>query len=384
MQPSSVVFLAIVAMWVAYLLPQWIRRRETLAQSRGRDRHSEGLRVLRPRRRVHGGRNTTPLLSSEASGADGAPGRDGTAGPLGTAAPVGTAAPGGSPVPAAASASRSTVTVATGADTEPLPAVVPAPVPGSPSARPAAGAAARRPSGDAAKAAAARAARENRAGRDAARRRGRVLLALLSLTSATWLVAAVTAVPMWVALAPTALLVLDLAALRGVAVREAARHRPGRAAGRTRARGPVAPATAAQPRPGIDRRASRPAPSAAAARAAAVASARRRAAAAAAAAPGGRADELLVADGTWDPVPVPRPTYTMKPPAPRPQPPVLDLPGVPAGAPGATAAGSGAGAGVTPAATAADRPRRPWDDGHEWADGLDLDAVLARRRAVNG
>jgi hypothetical protein len=112
------------------------------------------------------------------------------------------------------------------------------------------------------------------------------------------------------------------------------------------------------------------------------------------------------------PVPVPPPTYTLKPMAPRPEPPALDLddhrPGGPAG-PGGAASGAGAGEGsgrslvvgadrlaepggpvpdryeaVEPPAAESRPARRPWDDDREWADDLDLDAVLARRRAVNG
>ena len=52
-------------------------------------------------------------------------------------------------------------------------------------------------------------------------------------------------------------------------------------------------------------------------------------------------------DDGWEPVAVPPPTYTMKPMAPRPQP-------------------------------------RPWEGERDFADDLDLDAVLAKRRAVNG
>jgi hypothetical protein len=100
------------------------------------------------------------------------------------------------------------------------------------------------------------------------------------------------------------------------------------------------------------------------------------------------------ADGTWMPIPVPPPTYTLKPMVSRPQPPALDLGGGSAAVgrtPYADATGSTVPAGPVPdryeAATPAAEtrpPRRPWDDEHEFADELDLDAVLARRRAVNG
>ena len=61
-QSSSLVFVAIIGVWAAYLLPQWVRRREALSQSRGRDRHSSGLRVLSRRHRPVTGPSTTPLL----------------------------------------------------------------------------------------------------------------------------------------------------------------------------------------------------------------------------------------------------------------------------------------------------------------------------------
>ncbi|HVN13367.1 MAG TPA: hypothetical protein VMT69_14825, partial [Kineosporiaceae bacterium] len=64
MQPSSFVFVAIVALWAAYLLPQWIRRRDAMGEARGSDRHSLALRVLeRRRRRRRPGPSTSPLLT---------------------------------------------------------------------------------------------------------------------------------------------------------------------------------------------------------------------------------------------------------------------------------------------------------------------------------
>jgi hypothetical protein len=62
-QPSSLVFVAIVALWAGGLLPHWIRRRDAVRVARGEDRHSVALRVLTrrgPRRR--GGPSTAPLL----------------------------------------------------------------------------------------------------------------------------------------------------------------------------------------------------------------------------------------------------------------------------------------------------------------------------------
>src|SRR5438270_5106209 len=65
MRPSSFVFVAIVGLWAAHLLPQWIRRRDALGASRGADRHSSALRVLARRHRPRAaGRSSAPLLPS--------------------------------------------------------------------------------------------------------------------------------------------------------------------------------------------------------------------------------------------------------------------------------------------------------------------------------
>lgn len=55
-QPSSLIFLVIVAIWGAYLIQHWVRRREHVATARSVDRFSEAMRVLERR---------SPLLSSE-------------------------------------------------------------------------------------------------------------------------------------------------------------------------------------------------------------------------------------------------------------------------------------------------------------------------------
>lgn len=49
MSPSSLIFLLIVAIWAAYLLQHWVRRREHLATARSVDRFSEAMRVLERR-----------------------------------------------------------------------------------------------------------------------------------------------------------------------------------------------------------------------------------------------------------------------------------------------------------------------------------------------
>jgi hypothetical protein len=186
----------------------------------------------------------------------------------------------------------------------------------------------------------------------AARRRRSVLVALAGFTLLSVVGAVAGAVPTGVAVVGVLLLGLDVAALRAAAVAGERR----RAVEAERAR------RAAE----IDR--ARFARQAAAARAAAVRSTSDLEVPAAAeetlpvaAAPAAR--EAFAADGTWTPVPVPRPTYTMKPVAPRPEPAPLE----PAIAPAA------------PPAAATRVSLRLVEDPE-----VDLDSVLARRRAVNG
>lgn len=47
--PSSLIFVVIVAIWAAYLLGHWIRRRDQVATARSVDRFSEAMRVLERR-----------------------------------------------------------------------------------------------------------------------------------------------------------------------------------------------------------------------------------------------------------------------------------------------------------------------------------------------
>lgn len=49
MQPSSLIFVVIVAIWAAYLVQHWIRRREALVTARSVDQFSEAMRVLEHR-----------------------------------------------------------------------------------------------------------------------------------------------------------------------------------------------------------------------------------------------------------------------------------------------------------------------------------------------
>ncbi|WP_068403025.1 hypothetical protein [Kribbia dieselivorans] len=46
MQPSSLIFVAVIAVWAAYLARTWIRRREDLATTPVVEEHSEAMRVL--------------------------------------------------------------------------------------------------------------------------------------------------------------------------------------------------------------------------------------------------------------------------------------------------------------------------------------------------
>ncbi len=46
MQPSSLIFVAIVAIWAAFLVQHWVRRREALATARSVDRFSAAIRLL--------------------------------------------------------------------------------------------------------------------------------------------------------------------------------------------------------------------------------------------------------------------------------------------------------------------------------------------------
>lgn len=52
MQPSSLVFVAVVAIWAAWFVPHWIRRREHLSTARSIDRFSAAMRVLDRERAV--------------------------------------------------------------------------------------------------------------------------------------------------------------------------------------------------------------------------------------------------------------------------------------------------------------------------------------------
>ncbi|MGZ4721147.1 hypothetical protein [Oryzihumus sp.] len=66
MQPSSLIFLVIIAIWAAFLLQHWVRRREHLATARSVDRFSDAMRVLERRAPVADVPERTPAPRSYA------------------------------------------------------------------------------------------------------------------------------------------------------------------------------------------------------------------------------------------------------------------------------------------------------------------------------
>ena len=59
-QPSSLIFLVIIAIWAAYFVQHWVRRREHLATARSVDQFSESMRVLERRCRCPQANLSTP------------------------------------------------------------------------------------------------------------------------------------------------------------------------------------------------------------------------------------------------------------------------------------------------------------------------------------
>ena len=338
MQPSSLVFVAIIAGWAVLLLPHWVSRREAVGQSRGADRDSTQLRVLSrrptatPQDAPH--RSTSPLLTV----------------PVSRSAAVGSAAhtlahpPAGRVSPQRVSAPHGAQRTAGRG-----PGLV---------------------------------GRVDRtARRSAAARRARLLMTLSVVALTSWGIVALPGVPWPAAVPATALLVLDVAGLvvgarrrateRRVAARRLARTVAGAQRSLAQSRRVDRPVASTLPEPRADRgdgAAHRPV-----------------------------AADVAVhedQDDTWTPVPVPVPTYLLKPVVPRrPPPPLEGEETAPAGSAasvsgGASTAGSPVGPTSVPAAPspvadpAAQTPPRPWEVEHTWADDLDL--FLARRRAVNG
>jgi hypothetical protein len=367
--PSSLIFLAIIAIWAAYLLGHWVRRRDQLATARSIDRFSESMRVLERR---------TPTR----------------------------------PVAAARPTARAYV-------------VAPVRAPASrPAGRPLTGGGRRPPAGLRAAALAARSSRpgltpggevtsstsHHRITRAAARRRARLVLVLGAATAVAWLLAAATAVVWWPAALVSGVLLAVLVQLRRTvraassapAARSSARRSTGsvrsaspRRSRRSRGLAARVPAPARRPRrhqqdaravlqqlgamrAGASHRSAagdetNPVDGAPAAFVPAtpdvtpnrpgVGSGHDRA---------GAARQPADPDGGWQPVPVPPPTYTLKPKA---------RPAVrrPVAEPGATgAAGSDAPA-RTSAPSHADVPATNQPD-----PTFDLDEILERRIAAGG
>ncbi|MBD3779573.1 MAG: hypothetical protein IE923_09950 [Micrococcales bacterium] len=350
--------LAVVVLWIAYLVPHKLRHRQQLLESRTDDRFSDALRVLAVTGPAGSGRRRRP---------DAARGVRQDCGPVDKRA--------GLLTPGTGTRLAGTDRGATDVDR-----------PHGTQDRIGADAARR-----AAQLQAAHAAATARRGA-AARRRGVLAGALLVATAAGWVVVAATAVGVLAGLVPTVLLatVLGLgrrAVVQGQAAEvewerriaeahEVARSRASRPA-RTHAAGravhPSSADTQAITRVRVDE------------------------------APAGRP----VRDGgregdTWSPVAVPRPTYAMKAPAPRREPAPLgevegsthaapartpvadrDLAPVATGAPAeAPAAEQPAETGAAPAVAEAGRAAEPLAAPEPPTGSIDLDAVLARRRAA--
>ncbi|MGN6610984.1 MAG: hypothetical protein ACTHLJ_04355, partial [Angustibacter sp.] len=263
MDPSSLIFVVIVAIWAAYLLGHWVRRRDQVATVRSVDRFSEAMRVLERRPAVR----SVPLSRPNPRSYVVAPAR-----------------------PAAPQVS-----------VKRAPAVAARPATAAPAAAPAAAPSARA-------VAAPRAGRARQA-RQAPPRgnvvRAVLLLSLLVLTPVSWLLAALTqAVAWWMGALVTLALVAVVAELRQRArrARELARRRRRveqrhQSQARRQTRRQVVGEVVAAHR---ERGAAAPMP-----------------ADALDTAPAEVAPDQPADDG-WQPVPVPPPTYTLKPPAPSP------------------------------------------------------------------
>ncbi|MGZ8750932.1 MAG: hypothetical protein ACXWYP_08655 [Pseudonocardia sp.] len=259
MQPSSLIFVAVVAIWAAYLVQYWIRRREHMATARSVDRFSEAMRVLERRG-----------LAEAGSGA----GDEATA-------KVG---------PEAVSVGHSPVQEANSAPGRRSPLVARA---GS--------AQAVRPAGrsDSAPKSAKRRPHRSRS-RVARRARAVGVLCAVAVVPLTAVLTMIGVVPWWTIVVAMGEVSLCLVALRLAAVREQTARHTERSMRRPATRA-ASPSGAAEIAPLADSDASGPPMDEAQSAAPALPAYR----------PG---------DATWNPVPVPRPTYQLKDPAPAPRP----------------------------------------------------------------
>ena len=318
--PAGIAALGVVGLWLAYLVPHRLRHRQQLLESRTDDRYSGSMRVLA----VADGkadRHRTQAVRPPSGTAILTPVR----GTRIIAAPAGGATGGGNMDRPHESHEKRVID------------------------------AARRIAQRHAQRAALLARR-----RASARRRLVLVLALLALTAGGWTAVGIGVLGAAIAAVPSVLLVATLALGRAAVVSaqrgDAAWQREEAALARAarpvaRGAGPVATGRAVR----------------------------------------GSDDDTLVIEkvvdvatpatsaddgASWQPVPVPRPTYTLKSPAPRWEPAPLEIPERTA-APAAAARGEGelAGGLTTGVGDEAAHAERP-------AASLDLDAILARRRAV--
>ncbi|PID97273.1 MAG: hypothetical protein CSA84_00640 [Actinomycetales bacterium] len=288
MQPSSLVFVAVVAIWAAFLVQHWVRRREAMTTARSIDQFSEAMHLLdrRPVRALSEARPPAAMIAA------------------------GTAPPSRHPVvPQSPLVARGRGTAGGAAA---APSISAPPTHSGPSAG-VPGAAATAAAGD---------GRGNRQHRHTGARRGsrpvarwaRVVFLLVALGSVptTIVLAVLGRAPWWGVAASVVAVPLAVFMLRYAAVRERTRRRFDRsmAASSPNRHTSVAGAPAAsEPRRAASEHADG-IPADVASAPAAVA----RDTTAAATSRGQRAASRSGLDGpTWNPVPVPRPTYALKP-----------------------------------------------------------------------
>ena len=272
MQPSSLIFVAVVAIWVAFLLQHWVQRREAMATARSVDRFSEAIRLL----------ERSPVIAA-----------------TGIRPALADLDPASTPSPLVARPARQ----ATGPAASPVPAGAatgPARPVRTQSVRPVRTQSVRRPL------------------RQRLIRRVRGVAFLLTVLSVPLTIAgAVAGALPWLALAGSVAAVgFGVAALRYAAVRERTRARLDRSI--YASMHPVLTDVATQPEPAAgDQGAGREARIDSTAEAPSVSRGER------------AASRAGLTGPTWSPRPVPPPTYTLKAPAPRPEPepaPVVEAP----------------------------------------------------------
>jgi hypothetical protein len=348
--PSSLIFVVIVGIWAVYLVQHWVRRREQLATSRSVDRFSEAMRVLERRVPIP---VELPARQNRSYVVAAAP----------ATATVTTRPPG---------ASRSLPTTEVAMTQAPnvrtaRPATAPtARSSALPAARPSARAVTARPP------------------RRTHRLRALILLTLLVATPSVWAAHVFGTLLLWPTVTVTALLVLDLLLVRSAVRREQAHRRTlARRSDAVRRPAPAAraagggrkqrPTTQARPFPATPAAAAAGRDAAVKARSVPARDARpvisSRAASDTVPDAGNESrpmhsqdavTEVIVLEGSWEPVAVPPPTYTMKAKADRP---------------------SGPPAGPLVADSDSAPTREPLQPAVA-IDELDLDSVLDRRRAA--